>query len=229
MKKLYIAAVFIAVFVVGSSVSAVAQNAKAESDDIVRLAGRAERKLDNATFRVVLTTEWFTERDGEPFSKATETFAAVQPGKYQSITETGGTRIETIVSDGRTFRRTNEADWESVAVPPIKKAGNEAASAMFGDLAGGATVPAGTGKFISRGTIDGQEVSMYELRVTRSDNKKGGITRVDTTQYWINTQGLIVRKIIEQDIAGDKRFMRSIANYAYGDIDIDEPILPVVL
>lgn len=68
---------------------------------------------------------------------------------------------------------------------------------------------------------------MYEVRTALSDSTPDGITRVDTTQFWINNAGLIVRKVIEQDFAGDRRFMRSVANYSYKNIRIEEPTLPV--
>lgn len=227
MKKIYISAAFFAVFTIGSSAPAFGQKAAPTSDEVGRITGKAERKLDNLSFRVVLTTEWFNERDGEPFSKITETFATINPARFQIISETGGTRIETLVVNDKTFRRTNEEDWESVATSPVRRAGSEASAAKFGELAGGAFDPAGTSKFVSRGTIDGQEVSMYENVSVRSDGKKDGVTRTETTQYWINNDGLLVRKIVEQVTAGDKRFMRSVANYSYTDIRIEEPIIPI--
>lgn len=227
MKKIYISAAFFAVFAIGSAAPAYAQKALPTSDEVGRVTGKAERKLDDASFRVVLTTEWYTERDGSLFNKITETYAAIQPDRYQTISETGGTRIETLVVGEKTFRRTNEEDWESVARSPIRKAGSEAAVAMFGELAGGAFHPAGIGTFVAKGTIDGQEVSMYEVRTVRSDSSKDGMTRTETTQFWINSDGHLVRKITEQEIAGDKRFMRSVANYSYTDISIEEPLMPV--
>ena len=227
MKKIYISAAFFAVFATVASVPAFGQKAKQTSDEVGTITGKAERKLDNASFRVVLTTEWFTERDGTSFNKITETFATINPDRFQIISETGGTRVETLVVADKTFRRTNEEDWESVATSPARKAGSEASVARFGELAGGAVYPIGNSKFVSRGTIDGQEVSMYEARAVQSDNSKEGMTRTETTQFWINNGGQIVRKIIEQDIAGDKRFMRSVANYSYTDIRIEEPIMPI--
>lgn len=227
MKKIYISAAFFAVFAIGSSAPAFGQKAAPTSDEVGRLTGRAERKLDNASFRVVFTTEWFTERDGTPFSKITETFATINPDRFQLISETGGTRIETLVVNDKTFRRTNEEDWESVANSPVKKAGSVESAVRFGELAGGAFDPTGTSKFVSRGTIDGQEVSMYENVSVRSDGKKDGVTRTETTQFWVNNDGMLVRKVIEQETAGDKRFMRSVANYSYTDIRIEEPIIPI--
>ena len=227
MKKFYISAAFFAVFAIGSAAPAYGQKAVPTSDEVGTITGKAERKLDNASFRVVLTTEWFTERDGSSFNKISETFATINPDRFQIISETGGTRIETLVVDGKTFRRTNQDDWESVATSPATKAGNEASVAMFGGLAGGAVFPIGNSKFITKGTIDGQEVSMYETRAVQSDNAKDGMTRTEFTQFWINNSGHLVRKIVEQDIAGDKRFMRSTANYSYTDISIEEPIMPV--
>lgn len=228
MKKIYISAAFFAVFATVASAPAFGQKAVMTSDEVGRVTGKAERKLDNASFRVVLTTEWFTERDGTSFNKITETFATLNPDRFQIISETGGNRIETLVVKDKTFRRTNDDDWESVAVSPVRVAGSDAAAARFGDLAGGAFEPKGIGKFVSRGTIDGLEVSMYETKTIQADSTKGGMTRTETTQSWIDTEGRLVRKITEQEIAGDdKRFMRSVANYSYTDIRIEEPIIPV--
>ncbi len=227
MKKFYISAAFFAVVALGSTVPAIAQKSKVIGDEAVAAAGLAERKLDNVAFRVVLTTEWFAERDGEAFNRSVETFTAVQPDRFQSISEVNGTRIETIVVEGRTFRRTNDDEWESVATPPIKRAGSQSTTLRFGAFEGGAVFPAGNGKFVARGTIDGQEVTQYETRKVLADSTPGGSARVETSQVWINNDGLIVRKVTEQQTTGEPRFMRSVALYMYDNIKVEEPILPV--
>jgi hypothetical protein len=196
------------------------------SDEAARLTGKSERRLDSISFRMTLKTEWFAEQDGLVERESLETFATVQPNRYHSISETGSTRIETIVVGDKTFRRTNDSDWESVAVPPIRKFGDASTVAFFGELAGGAALPQGKGKFVAKGTIDGEEVSMYEVRTVRQDNTPERSVRTETTTYWINNDGLIVRRIIEHAFSGDKRVMRSTADYTYTDISVDEPILP---
>jgi hypothetical protein len=63
----------------------------------VGLTGKAERRLDNMSFRMTMKTEWFTQRDGDIFTESLETFATSQPDRYHTISETGGNRVETIV------------------------------------------------------------------------------------------------------------------------------------
>lgn len=205
---------------------AFSQKAKSPADDAAAIVGIAERKLDNAAFRVVLTTEWFDRRDGETINRSIETFATALTDKYHYITENGSTRIETIVIEGITYRRTNDDDWESVANPPIKKAGSPEAAARFGAYEGGSHTPMGNGKLIARGTIDGQEVTQYEIRKVSADSTPDGMTRSEITSVWINRAGLIVRKIVEHDMVGDTRFMRATSNYTYGDIQIAAPVIP---
>ena len=226
MKKFYIASVFVFLSAIGGSSTAFGQKGEPTSDDIVILAGKSERRLDNASYRGVMTVEWFNQRGGDVFTASRETFVAAQPDRFQWISENGATRIETIVIGEDMYRRTGDGDWETVATSRARR-GDPSAARFFGDLAGGAKFPTGTGKFVSRGTIDGQDVWMYELRNDRMDTKTGEIVRTDTTQYWINKDGMIVRKIIDQDFAGEKRFCRSTTNYVYGDIRVDEPTVPV--
>ncbi len=226
MKKSYITFVFLVVFALGLVGTATAQQRGLTSSEIVTITSLAERKLGSISYQTTLTTEWFTERDGELTSRDTYFFATVQPERYHWIMENAANKIETVVVDGRTFRRVKDADWESVAVSPAIKSGNAQTVARFGELNGGSFQPAGTGKFIARGTIDGLEVTQYETRNTLRDSTAKGKTRVDTTQYWIDNEGLIVRKIIEQDMPDDKRFMRSVSTYEYNDIKIVEPIIP---
>lgn len=228
MKKFFAGSISL-IALAAFAMPAAAQEDKAASDQVVVTAGRAERRLDNMPFRMVLTTEWFTAREGERMTRSVETFAMIPDDRYHWITEVNSTRIETITVGRKTFRRTDGSDWESVATSPASKAGANAPAGLFGDLAGGAILPKGVGRFVARGTIDGQEVTMYELKEQLADRIEGGTSRMNTTQYWINNDGLIVRRIIEQDIKGDRRFMRTTANYTYSDIRIEEPILPIRL
>lgn len=202
-----------------------AQSQTPESDEAVRTTRKAERRLDNMPFRVTLRTEWFTERDGEVFRESVETFTAARPDRYHLIDETGGNRTETIVVADRTFRRINDSDWESVAVPPIKKAGSAEAVAMFGDLAG-ASISNGAGKFVTKGVLGAVEVSLYEVMQIRRDRTDEASGRTELTRYYINNDGLMVRRVIEHEFFGDKRFMRSTADYAYENIRVDEPTIP---
>jgi hypothetical protein len=203
-----------------------AQTKKKDSDEAVRSTGIAERRLDNMAFRMTLRTEWFTERDGEVFRETVETFTAAPPDRYQHINEDRGNRTETIVVADRTFRRINDSDWESVAVPSIKKVGSPETVAMFGELAGGAVLPRGTGKFVTKGTIGAVEVSLYEVLQVRKDRTEDGGGRTELTRYYINSDGLIVRRVIEHEFTGDTRFMRSTADYTYENIRIEEPTIP---
>lgn len=209
-----------------AAVPTFSQKTKLPSEDIPAAVGIAERKLDSASFRVVHTTEWFDRRDGDVINRSVETFATVPTDRYQYITENGSTRIETIVIEGTTYRRTNDEDWESVAVPPIKKAGSYESAARFGAYEGGSHTPMGNGRLIARGTIDGQEVTQYEVRKVSADSTPDGMTRSEITNVWINREGLIVRKIVEHDMVGDTRFMRATSNYTYGDIQIAAPVIP---
>lgn len=205
----------------------VRESKESASEQAVRTTGKAERRLDNISFRITLKTEWFAERDGEVFKESQESLTVESPDRYQSINESGEGRTETIVIAGKSFRRINDGDWESVAVPPIRKAGDPNFAARFGDLAGGASRPVGEGKLVARGTLEGQEVSMYEVRNVRRDSTPEGSSRTESATYWINNDGLIVRRIVEHEFANDPRIMRSTANYTYSNISIDEPILPV--
>lgn len=216
---------FLLVPVLGAAVHA--QTKDSPSDEAVKSTGKAERRLDNISFRMTLKTEWFSERDGDLFNESLETYETSVPDRYHSISENGSNRVETIIIGEKTYRRINDNDWESVAVPPLRKAGDASSVALFGELAGGARLPIGEGKFVAKGTIDGHEVTMYEVRTVRRDSTPEGGARTETKTYYIDNAGLIVRRVIEHEFAGDKRFMRSTANYSYGDIRIEEPITPV--
>lgn len=218
-------AVVFAVFMIGSAMPLLAQKSQAPGDDAAGIAGIAERKLDHESFKVVMTTEWFDRKGGQVTRRYVETFAQA-PDKYQTITEIGSSRIETIVIDDKTYRKNNDEDWESVAVAPIKKAGSPEAAARFGAYEGGSHIPVGNGKLVARGTIDGQEVTQYEIRKVLADSTPDGITRVETTNVWINGSGLIVRKITEHETSGQNLFMRSTSSYSYGDIRIVAPEVP---
>ena len=148
-KKVFLTVVF-AFFLIGSTLPVLAQKVKAPAGDPAATVGLADRKLDSASFRVVHTTEWFNRRDGDVTNRSVETFATAPTERYQYITENGSTRIETIVIEGTTYRRTNEEDWESVAVPPIKRAGSAEAVARFGAYEGGSHTSMGNGKLIAR-------------------------------------------------------------------------------
>lgn len=218
-------AVVFAVFMIGSALPTLAQKSKAAGDDAAGTVGIAERKLDSATFRVVVTTEWFDRKDGDVVRSYKETFAQA-PDRYQTIAEIGSSRIETIVIEDKTFRKNNDEEWESVAVAPIKKAGSPEMAARFGAYEGGSHTPLGNGKFVARGTIDGQEVTQYETRKVLADSNPDGMTRVETTNVWINRDGMIVRKITEHEQSGTSSFMRATSNYVYGDIRIVAPEVP---
>lgn len=227
MRRNVIALVLLTVISLVLSTAAFAQQKASESDQIVTVTGKAERRLDSISFRMTLKTEWFTERDGDIFTEALETFVKAEPDRYQSISQAGQTRVETVVVGNKTFRRTDDADWASVAVATIRKSGDESTAARFGELAGGAFFPVGSGKLIDKGTIDGVEVSMYEVRNVLQDRTTERGSRTETKTYWINNDGLIVRRVIEHEFQGDKRLMRSTANYSYIGIRVEEPILPV--
>jgi len=226
MKKIFFSISF-AIVVAATVLPALGQKNRNVSDESGRTVGRAERKLDNLSFRVVLTTEWFTERDGDAFNKSIETFTAEQPARYQYITENGDKRIETVTVESKTFRRVNDGDWESVAVSPFKRSGDASTVARFGEFEGGAFFPLGATRLIGRETIDGLSVTHYEVSKVLADSTPNGITREETIHVWLNGEGFIVRKVTEQTMFADKRFMRSVANYSYDDIRIEEPILPV--
>ncbi len=220
MKKFYMSSFFLVILAFGLVGTASAQKNELTSDEVILLANNAETRLSSMAYRAVQTTEWFKERGGDLTIRDTYSFESLPSGRYHWTLEGPAGKLEAIVVDGKNFRRMGDNPWEML---PSRAAKSGNAGVPF--------VPAistagRVGKFINRAAVNGQDVSVYEVRRAASGKPVDEPARTEAIYYMIRDDGMLAAKIVQIDVLADKRFMQSVTNYAYGaEFRIDEPIV----
>lgn len=221
MKKFYMTSFFLITLTLGLVVTANAQKGELTSDEVILLANSAETRLNNAAYRAVQTTEWFKERGGDLTIRDTYSFESLPSGRYHWTLEAPSGKLEAIVVEGKNFRRIGDKPWELLASTSAKT-GNVGVPFLVHESSAAGRV----GKFINRAAVNGQDVSVYEIRRASSGKPVDEPARTEAIYYMIRDDGMLAAKIVQIDVLADKRFMQSVTNYVYGaEFRIDEPII----
>ncbi len=222
MKKFYIVPVFV-LLSLGFIFTASAQKRELTSDEVILMANDAERRLDGIAYKAVMTTEWFTERNGDLSIKDVYSLETLPTGRHHWTLEGQSGRVESIVVDGKNFHRVDDKPWELLAQPHTTNSPNKSGTGVPSVIPAFSTAGR-VGKFVNRVTVNDQNVSVYEVKTKGTGRAADKTARTETVYYFIREDGLLASKIVEIDVIADKRFMQSVTNYFYGaEFRIDEP------
>jgi hypothetical protein len=225
MKNIHAILFFLNILIIGSVTTASAQQAKVASLDVINTIYKAERQLDTISFRSMMTTEWFTERDGDLLNRDTHYFAVEVPGRYHWIAESPKKKVEEIVIGENYYKRVDNKTWEVMERAPVLRSGVDYFGGKYGPDAPGPATIGREGKIVRTSTLEGRSVTIYQIRHDAVDPKTGASIRTEVGEYWLSAEGLLLQRVLEQEFPNEKRFARIVTSFEYGSVKVDGPVV----
>lgn len=181
------------------NISAFAQEKILTESEFNAILERTESKLKTQNYRLTKTEELFLKPNEKAENVRIEIKEVVLPNKWREVIEERSkdktSKTERLWDGSKLYKRENDGEWKKF------------------DGGGGMGMSIRSGKFtkvfkfVEKIVLDGKNVNLYEVQITRVANKftqtsSYQVTYVEKSKYWIGEDDLLLKKKVENTIQG---------------------------
>lgn len=212
-------------FVLCSLLNGFAQEKVVTEEELTALKNNAYGKLKDKIYRVTMISKSYKNAsDLSPNYFINEVSEYVPPDRVRRLRETkneqGASRTEAILIGQKTYVKLKNEDWKEL--PPLEDKSFGGIKADVSDRQKTVEV-----KYKGQTTIKNQSADLYEIRVTRKyDSPTFRSITVDIERYWLNKDGMFLKRESESKRDSEKAILHIIWEYEYDpSIKIEAPII----